>query len=121
MNTEEQNVIKEMIKIYKPVEYDWMGGRISKRNTITFHHIVKRKNGRTIKENGALLTEKSHQKLNKLEAHNKELFNRWQWLFIKINCSNMPPTDEIITEIQELKEETTNFIYKDKMKLKLTK
>lgn len=110
MNVDVQRVIKEMIEIYKPNGYDWMGNRISKKNVLTFHHIVKRKIGRTIKENGALLTQKSHQRLNKLEAHNQDLFERWQWLFIRINYSGMPPSVELISEIQALKEETNNFI-----------
>ncbi|MCI7332733.1 MAG: hypothetical protein MSH48_03595 [Mollicutes bacterium] len=121
MNVDEQRVIKEMIEIYKPNGYDWMGNRISKKNVLTFHHIVKRKIGRTIKENGALLTQKSHQRLNKLETHNQDLFERWQWLFIRINCSGMPPSVELISEIQALKEETNNFIYGKQSQLKLTK
>ena len=119
MNIDEQRVIREMIEIYRPGDYDWMGSRISKKNVLTFHHIVKRKEGLTIKENGALLTQKSHQRLNKLEAHNKELFERWQWLFIAINTSNMPPTGDLIAQIQELKEETTAFIYGKDQGLKL--
>lgn len=121
MNIDEQRVIKEMIEIYKPDEYDWMGSRISKKNVLTFHHIVKRKEGLTIKENGALLTQKSHQRLNKLEAHNKELFERWQWLFVLINTSNMPPNEDMIAQIQELKEETTSFIYGKESGLKLVR
>ena len=120
MNIDEQRVIKEMIEIYRPGDYDWMGSRISKKNVLTFHHIVKRKEGLTIKENGALLTQKSHQRLNKLEAHNKDLFERWQWLFITINISNMPPTGDLIAQIQELKEETTAYIYGKEKGLKLT-
>ena len=121
MNIDEQRVIKEMIEIYKLDEYDWMGSRISKKNVLTFHHIVKRKEGLTIKENGALLTQKSHQRLNKLEAHNKELFERWQWLFVLINTSNMPPNEDMIAQIQELKEETTSFIYGKESGLKLVR
>ena len=120
MNIDEQRVIKEMIEIYRPVEYDWMGSRISKKNVLTFHHIVKRKEGLTIKENGALLTQKSHQRLNKLEAHNKDLFERWQWLFITINTRNEPPRGDLIIQIQELKEEITDFIYGKEKGLKLT-
>lgn len=120
MNIDEQRVIKEMIEIYRPGDYDWMGSRISKKNVLTFHHIVKRKEGLTIKENGALLTQKSHQRLNKLEAHNKDLFERWQWLFIAINTRNEPPKEDLIIQIQELKEETTNFIYGKEKGLKLT-
>lgn len=121
MNIDEQRVIKEMIEIYEPGDYDWMGSRISKKNVLTFHHIVKRKEGLTIKENGALLTQKSHQRLNKLEAHNKELFERWQWLFVLINTSNMPPNEYMIAQIQELKEETTSFIYGKESGLKLVR
>lgn len=121
MNIDEQRVIKEMIEIYEPGEYDWMESRISKKNVLTFHHIVKRKEGLTIKENGALLTQKSHQRLNKLEAHNKELFERWQWLFVLINTSNMPPNEDMIAQIQELKEETTSFIYGKESGLKLVR
>lgn len=120
MNIDEQRVIKEMIEIYRPGDYDWMGSRISKKNVLTFHHIVKRKEGLTIKENGALLTQKSHQRLNKLEAHNKDLFERWQWLFIAINTRNEPPKEDLIIQIQELKEETTDFIYGKEKGLKLT-
>ncbi len=119
MNIDEQRVIKEMIEIYRPGEYDWMGSRISKKNVLTFHHIVKRKEGLTIKENGALLTQKSHQRLNKLEAHNKDLFERWQWLFIAINTRNEPPRGDLIAQIQELKEETIDFIYSKDKGLKL--
>lgn len=120
MNIDEQRVIKEMIEIYRPGEYDWMGSRISKKNVLTFHHIVKRKEGLTIKENGALLTQKSHQRLNKLEVHNKDLFKRWQWLFIEINTRNEPPREDLIVQIQELREETADFIYGKEKGLKLT-
>lgn len=121
MNVDEQRVIKEMIEIYKPDDYDWMGSKISKKNVLTFHHIVRRKTGRTIRENGALLTQKSHERLNKLEAHNQDLFERWQWLFVRINCSGMPPSEELINEIQALKKETSDFIYGKTSELKLIK
>lgn len=121
MNTEEQIVLKQMIKIYRPIDTDWMGTKIKKNNPLTFHHIVKRKYGDTIVSNGALLTKKSHQLLNKLESRNKDLFERWQWLFIEINCSNTYPSSAYLEEIRELRRETKEFLYGKSKTLKFTK
>lgn len=119
MNTEEQIVLKQMIEIYRPIDIDWMGTKIKKNNPLTFHHIVKRKYGDTIVSNGALLTKKSHQLLNKLESRNKDLFDRWQWLFVEINCSNTYPSSAYLEEIKELRRETKEFLYGKQKTLKL--
>ena len=100
MNTEEQIVLQRMIEIYKPGDIDWMGTKIKKNNPLTFHYIVKRKKGDTIVSNGALLTRKSHQVLNKLQARNRDLYDKWQWLFIEINCSNSSPNTAHLEENQ---------------------
>lgn len=119
MNTEEQKVLQRMIEIYKPSDIDWMGTKIKKNNPLTFHHIVKRKKGDTVVSNGALLTRKSHQVLNKLQARNRDLYDKWQWLFIEINCSNSSPNTAHIEGMMELRKETKEFLYGKPKTLKL--
>ena len=102
MNTEEQIVLQRMIEIYKPGDIDWMGTKIKKNNPLTFHHIVK-----------------SHQVLNKLQARNRDLYDKWQWLFIEINCSNSSPNTAHLEEIKELRKETKEFLYGKPKTLKL--
>lgn len=119
MNIEEQIILQRMIEIYKPGDIDWMGTKIKKNNPLTYHHIVKRKKGDTIVSNGALLTRKSHQVLNKLQARNTDLYDKWQWLFIEINCSNSSPNTAHIEEMKELRKETKEFLYGKPKTLKL--
>ena len=39
-----------MIKLYKPLDLDWMNYRVTRSNPITFHHIVKKENGGEVNE-----------------------------------------------------------------------
>ena len=119
MNKDEQSILSRMIEIYKPDGYDWMGTKEKKNNPFTYHHIVKRKNGETTVENGAILTKKSHQLLNKLQARNEDLFDSWQWLFMEINHSNNPPSTALLEEIRDLRKQTKEFIYGEPRQLKL--
>ena len=115
MNNKEREVIKQMVEIYKPNGYDWMGAPITKNNPLTYHHIVKRKEGETSIENGALLTKSSHRKLNILESLDKDLYDEWQWLFYAINESGYHPVRAYVEMMNELKEETNNEIYKKRI------
>lgn len=114
MNTSEQEILKQMILIYKPNGYDWMGTPITKDNPLTYHHIVKRKDGSTTIENGALLTKSSHKKLNSLEHHYPDLFAEWQWLFYAINISLTHPLLPYVEMMMELMDQTNELLYKSK-------
>ena len=116
MNKEEQMVINLMIDIYATYEYDWMGTKISKDNPLTYHHIIKRKKGETTINNGALLTKKSHEKLNKLYYNNAELFDLWQLLFLKINRENKPISEENKELIRQYRDMMSESLYQRKMK-----
>ena len=121
MNIDEQEMLKKMIKVFKPSDRDWMGIPITKNNVLSFHHIIKRKNGLTIVDNGALLTKRAHRKLNILESHNKELFEMWQELFISINATMSPPNDEHKELMKEYMLLTNECLYEKERTLKKRK
>lgn len=116
MNNLEQELIKRMVLIYGTTDYDWMGTLISKDNPLTYHHIIKRKHGDTTLSNGALLTKRSHEKLNKLYYRNPGLFDAWQMLFLEINRSQAPLTEELISSIRELRYSMSETLYTRKLK-----
>ena len=67
-----KEVTKLMIKLYKPLDLDWMNYRVTRQNPITFHHIIKKEHGGSYDlSNGALLTETGHRYLHIIEC--KEL------------------------------------------------
>lgn len=63
-----KQVTIDLINIYKIKDVGMLGGKVSKDNPYTFHHIVPvRENGATTIENGAVLTKQKHEQFNKLE------------------------------------------------------
>lgn len=86
--------------IFNPDGFDWLNIELKKDNKYTYHHIVERKNGGDNSvENGAILTEISHRFLHALEMFCPMAYNDLQNVFSKISVSNMPPTCEIMKEI----------------------
>ena len=119
MNQVEQELIEKMIKIYNPNGYDWMGFPITKNNKLTYHHIqMKKDDGQTILENGALLTKSAHRLLNILKTKNSDLYDEWQWLFYAINSSLTQPSYAYIEMMNELREQTTDTIYSKEKRLR---
>lgn len=119
MNTLEQQALNKMIDIYKPNGYDWMGTPITRNNPLTYHHIIKRCEGETTVENGALLTKSSHRKLNMLQYRNPDLYDEWQWLFYAINVSMTHPLLPYVEMMEELRAQTDREIYPRHRKLVL--
>lgn len=119
MNTLEQITLNKMIDIYKPNGYDWMGTPITKTNPLTYHHIIRKHDGETSVENGALLTKSSHRKLNMLATKDPDLYEEWQWLFYAINVSMTHPLLPYKEMMDELREQTNREIYSKGMKLVL--
>lgn len=69
-----KEITREMIKIYKLKEFDFMGYKLIKRDA-TYHHLVKKENGgkETI-ENGAVLMPNSHQYLHLIEYKEYDIY-----------------------------------------------
>lgn len=81
----------------------WMGYAVSNSNPYTFHHIRKRKSGgaREI-QNGALLTRKAHNDLNRIEKELSEYYRELNEMFRELNNLMKPPTVEYYKEINRI-------------------
>ncbi len=95
--------LKRMLEIYKPNGFDWMNFVVTRRNPFTFHHIVSRSDGGedTI-SNGAILTRRAHDLLHILEYVCPEAYADLQDVFMRINESNRPLTNEFFEEINNI-------------------
>lgn len=72
----------------------------SKKDILTFHHILERRNGgRDLWENGALLGLSSHQYLNYLDYYYPKIYKELNGLFYDLNKTYKPPTKEYYDEI----------------------
>lgn len=99
-----------MLKIFNYPKKDWMGFTITKKNYISYHHILEKRNGGIESvDNGAILSRTSHLLLHKLEDINYDLYLNWQVLFLDINASKKPIDEYYYNEIEALKKETKIF------------
>ena len=90
------NVTKELIHIFKDTDnLDWMNYKITRSNSLTYHHIQKKSNGgeKTF-ENGALLTRKAHTYLHVIEGKETVIYNAINGLLKLINLQGFPPTED---------------------------
>jgi len=103
MGVNMKDVTREMIRIYKLKDHDWLNFKIVKMNEITFHHIKKDEDGgKCIISNGALLTEKAHQYLHCIERHDLDIYNEINRVFKEINEQGYGPTQNQYDKIELL-------------------
>ena len=75
----------------------------SKKDILTFHHILEKRNGgKAIFENGALLSRSSHDYLNYLDAVYHKLYNELNGLFLELNRTYKPPTNDYYEEVNHI-------------------
>ena len=90
-----KKITREMIKIYKPLGYDWLNYKVTQSNPLTFHHIVKKSDGGEEEiTNGALITEIGHQYLHIIEGREVETYLLLNKMFQLINNQKAAPTQE---------------------------
>ena len=110
-----KQVTKEMIKIYKPLDLDWMNYRVTQNNPITFHHIKKAEHGGLYTfDNGALITINAHQYLNIIEYKEIKIYEMLNKMFELINKQRHAPTEEQREVIEYLLNEFYNLHKDDK-------
>ena len=101
----------KITSIYRVKDRDWMNYRITKKNSLTYHHIVEKRNGgsKTV-SNGAPLTKEAHMQLNIIESKDKRLYTVINTIFKLIHEQNHPITEEqrrIIREVLDYFESET--------------
>ena len=95
-----KRALRNKIEIHKPNDIDWMNIRLSRDNPYTLHHIKEKRNGGDSSlANLAILTKSAHKLLNILDKICPDAYNDLQNVFMKINASLSPPTEEIVNEI----------------------
>lgn len=98
-----KRVLRILVDIFQPDGTDWMNFALSRDNPYTYHHIVeKSKGGDKSIDNGAILTRRAHTFLHTLEKVCPDAYNDLQNVFLRINSSKQPITEEIIQEIDEI-------------------
>lgn len=101
----DKRILAEMIEIYKPIKYDWMGFKIDENSILTYHHIVEKRNGGAESiYNGAILTKKAHKLLHSIENIDPDLYAEYAYWFRIINDMGCPPIREVMVVINSLKE-----------------
>lgn len=94
-----------MLEIYKPLEIgkDWLNYRIIRADELTFHHIKeKRKGGKRVISNGAILIRRSHDYLNYLDYCNHKYYTDLNELFKWLNMTMKPPTEDYYEEVDHI-------------------
>jgi hypothetical protein len=90
-----KEVTKELIRIYKPLDLDWLNYRVTRQNPLTYHHIIKRENGGLFTlENGALLSQTGHRYLHIIEYKEIKIYEMLNKMFEIINRQKHAPTQE---------------------------
>ena len=106
-----QTLTREMINLYniKKIKIDFMGYTFKDTNNLTYHHlIISRKDGgkRTL-ENGAILTEISHEYLHLMEFIEPDIFYYITSEIIdetikgKINIENLKNIRELLIKFEQ--------------------
>lgn len=96
-----------MLRIYKTYDVDWLGYKICKNCKITRHHIFKRVyGGEDNISNYALLIQKSHELLHKLEHTDHEAYLELNALFKELNESMQPPNKEYYQNVNKILQRT---------------
>ncbi len=124
-----KEVTKELIKIYKPVDLDWLNYRVTRQNPLTYHHIIKREHGGLYTlDNGALLTQTGHHYLHIIEYKEIKLYEMLNKMFEIINKQRHAPTQDqreiieyILNEFYQLHKNDKNSKGKTLIKFDYTK
>lgn len=91
-----KEIVREMLKVYKPVSnLDWLNYEIKRKSDMTAHHIIKREHqGKLTWDNIALLLPVSHQYLHLIECKDIETYIALNKIFKMVNNQRMEPTKE---------------------------
>lgn len=104
-----KEVLRQMLRIYKPFsQMDWLNYKLKKED-ITYHHIKKREDGgKKDISNGAILMPNSHSYLHLIECLDINTYILLNEIFKEVNGQMCEPTMEQRQIIDKILEEFEN-------------
>ena len=104
-----KEVLRQMLRIYKPVsQMDWLNYKLKKED-VTFHHIKKREDGgKKSIDNGCILMPNSHSYLHLIECLDINTYILLNEIFKEVNGQMCEPTMEQRQIIDKILEEFEN-------------
>ncbi len=108
-----QVLLRYLIEIYHPDNFDWLSYQITKKNTLTLHHIIKSAEGGYLEiGNAALLTKRSHRALHMCESRDFILYSEINAFFKEIISYRTALSEELKRESKEYKRALVKTLYK---------
>lgn len=107
---------KNLIRIFKTKEFDWVGCRITKKNPLHYHHIFKYVYGewkeldpKYVLNNGALLTRDAHEYLHFLEQKDRDRYNDINKMLKSLNDTKKAPNREHFDKCKVLRKDISDY------------
>ena len=95
-----KQVLKDMIKIYKPKSVDWLGFKITKDNPYSYHHCFKKVYGeyQDLDPNyllniGAILSLEGQAYIHSFESVDYNSYNELNRILLELNETRKPPDE----------------------------
>ena len=108
-----QILLQKLLLIYEPISTDWLSYQITKKNTLTIHHVIKIADGGILcVDNAALLTKRSHRLLHMCEHTDFILYSEINDFFMEVIVRGTPLNDFYMKESNENKKALCRTIYK---------
>lgn len=105
-----KQILKDMIKIYKPKGVDWLGFKITKDNPYSYHHSFKKVYGeyQDLDPNyllniGAILSIEGQAYIHSLENVDYKAYNELNRILLELNETRKPPDERHWQKIKEFK------------------
>jgi hypothetical protein len=110
-----KQILKDMIKIYKPKGIDWLGFKVDRNNPYSYHHIFKNVYGDYSHldpnyrwNNGAILSRKGQAYIHSFENKDIEYYRQLNNLLKELNETMQPPTEEHWNKLNKVKRRNKN-------------
>lgn len=110
-----KQILKNMIKVYKPKGVDWLGYKITRENPYSYHHIFKNVYGDYTNldpnykwNNGAILSLKGQAYIHSFENKDIAYYNELNNLLKELNETRKPPNEDYWNKLMLVKRRKHN-------------
>lgn len=99
-----KEVTRELVRIFRPKNIDWMGYNIKSPQDLSFHHIKKKSEGGLLTlDNGALLNKNTaHPYLHVIEITDPEMYLYLNNLLKNVNTQRYAPTKQQLLAVRAI-------------------